>query len=73
MADVEDCGKPLMGVEQGNLPDAVAEPVRFVLGEQVKTEERLKTSESATGMASTKAESLEETMIEAAFSQGGRI
>ena len=56
MADVEDCRKPLMGVEHGNLPDPVAETVRFALGEQVKIEERLKTLENATGRASPKDE-----------------
>jgi len=42
-----DHRKPLMDLEHGNLPDPVAEAIRFVLKEQDKLEERLKNLESA--------------------------
>jgi hypothetical protein len=44
-----------------------------VLKEQVKIEERLKTLENASGIASPRDELRERTMVEAAFSQGGGI
>lgn len=69
----EDHQKPLMDLEHGNLPDPVAEAVRFVLREQDKLEERLRILESASGIASPKDELLEKIMIEAVFSQGGGI
>jgi len=69
----EDHQKPLMDLEHGNLPDPVAETVRFVLREQVKIEERLKILETATGIASPKDELPEKIMGEAIFSQGGGI
>ena len=69
----EDHRKPLMDLEHGNLPDPVAEAVRFVLREQDKLEERLRILESASGIASPKDELLEKIMIEAVFSQGGGI
>ncbi|MCJ7668932.1 MAG: serine O-acetyltransferase [Dehalococcoidia bacterium] len=69
----EDHQKPLMDLEHGNLPDPVAEAVRFVLREQDKLEERLRILESASGIASPKDELPEKIMIEAVFSQGGGI
>jgi len=68
-----DHRKPLMDLEHGNLPDPVAEAVRFVLREQVKIEERLKILESASGIASPGDELPEKIMVEAIFSQGGGI
>jgi serine O-acetyltransferase len=41
-----DHQKPLMDLEHGNLPDPIAEAIRFVLKEQDKLEERLKNLES---------------------------
>jgi len=73
MANMEDYLRRLMDLKYGNLPDLVAEAVRFVLREQDKLEERLTVLERASGMASTKDELLEKIMIEAAFSQGGGI
>ena len=70
---MEDHRKPLMDLEHGNLPDPVAEAVRFVLREQDKLEERLRILESASGIASPIDELLEKIMIEAVFSQGGGI
>lgn len=69
----EDHQKPLMDLEHGNLPDPVAEAVRFVLREQDKLEGRLRILESASGIASPKDELPEKIMIEAVFSQGGGI
>ena len=69
----EDHRKPLTDLEHGNLPDPVAEAVRFVLREQVKIEERLRILESANGIASPREELPEKTMVEAVFSQGGGI
>jgi serine O-acetyltransferase len=73
MTSMADDRKPLMDLEHGNLPGPVADAVRFVLGEQVKIEERSKTLENATGIASPRDELQERIMIEAAFSQGGGI
>ena len=73
MANMEDYLRRLMDLKYGNLPDLVAEAVRFVLREQDKLEERLTVLERASGMTSTKDELLEKIMIEAAFSQGGGI
>jgi len=69
----EDHRKPLMDLEHGNLPDPVAEAVRFFLREQDKLEERLRILESASGIASPKDELQEKIMIETVFSQGGGI
>jgi serine O-acetyltransferase len=69
----EDHRKPPMDLEHGNLPDPVAEAIRFVLRQQDKLEERLGILESASGIASPKDELQEEIMIEAVFSQGGGI
>jgi serine O-acetyltransferase len=69
----EDHRKPLMDLEHGNLPDPVAEAVRFVLREQVKIEERLKILESASGIVSPRDELPEKITVEAVFSQGGGI
>ena len=68
-----DHRKPLTDLEHGNLPDPVAEAIRFVLKEQDKLEERLKSLESASGIASLEGELREKTMIEAVFIQGGGI
>ncbi len=68
-----DHRKPLTDLEHGNLPDPVAETVRFMLREQVKIEERLRTLENARGIASPTDKSSEKTMVEAVFSQGGGI
>jgi hypothetical protein len=68
-----DHRKPLMDLEHGNLPDPAAEAVRFILREQVKIEERLKTLESINGIASPGNELQERITIEAVFSQGGGI
>jgi hypothetical protein len=71
MATMEDYRRPLTDLEHGNLSDPVAKAVRFVLREEDKREERLTVLESASGIASTRDESLEEIMIGATFSQGG--
>lgn len=68
-----DHQKPLMDLEHGNLPDPVAEAVRFILREQDKLEERLRILESASGIASPTDELQEKIMIEVVFSQGGGI
>jgi serine O-acetyltransferase len=65
--------EPLSDLEHGNLPDPVAEAVRFVLREQVKIEERLTILEKAGGIASPKEELPEKMTVEAVFSQGGGI
>jgi serine O-acetyltransferase len=70
---VGDHRKPLTDLEHGNLPDPVAEAVRFVLSEQVKIEERLRILENASGIASPGEGLPEKTKVEAAFSQGGGI
>lgn len=69
----EDHRKPLMDLEHGNLPDPVAEAVRFVLREQGKLEERLRILESASGIASPEDELPEKIMVGAVFSKGGGI
>ena len=68
-----DHRKPLMDLEHGNLPDPVAEAIRFVLKEQDKCEERLKNLESVTGTVSPFDELQEKTLLEAVFSQGEGI
>jgi serine O-acetyltransferase len=68
-----DHQKPLTDLEHGNLPDPVAEAVRFVLKEQDKLDERLRILESAGGIASPKDELPEKIMVEAVFSKGGGI
>ena len=68
-----DHRKPLTDLEHGNLPDPVAEAVRFVLREQDKLEERLRILESASGITSPKDGLPEKTRIEAVFSKGGGI
>jgi len=65
--------KPFTDLEHGNLPDPVAEAVRFVLSEQVKIEERLRTLENVGEVASPTGELPGKTKVEAAFSQGGGI
>jgi len=70
---VGDHREPLVDLEHGNLPDPVAEAIRFVLREQDKLDERLKNLESASGIASPKDELQEKIMIETVFSQGGGI
>ena len=70
----EDHRKPLMDLEHGNLPDPVAEAIRFVLAEQDKLEERLRRLESTGGIASPQDELREERRkIEAGFIQGEGI
>jgi serine O-acetyltransferase len=73
MVNMEDRREPVMDLERGNLPDLVAEAVRFVLTERSKPEERLTVLESAGGVASPRDESLEKTITEATFSKGGEI
>jgi serine O-acetyltransferase len=68
-----DHRKPLMDLEHGNLPDPVAEAIRFVLKEQDKLEERLKNLESVTGITAANDELQEKILPEAVFSQGGGI
>jgi len=70
---VGDHREPLVDLEHGNLPDPVAEAIRFVLKEQDKLDERLKNLEGASGIASPTDELQEKIMIEAVFSQGGGI
>jgi len=62
-----------MDLERGNLPDLVAEAVRFVLTEQDELEEHLTVLESASGITPTTDKSPEKIMIEPTFSQGGEI
>jgi len=67
----ENHRNPLIDLEHGNLPDLVAEAVRFVLREQDKLEERLRRLESTGGIASPEDELTEERKkIEAGLSQG---
>jgi hypothetical protein len=73
MATMDDRRKPLVDLEHRNLPDPAAEAVGSVLPELPKRQERLTVLERAGGIASTRDESLEKIMIEAAFSQGGQI
>lgn len=70
---VGDHRQPSVDLEHGNLPDPVAEAVRFILREQDKLEERLRILEKASGMVSPEDELLEKIMVEAVFSQGGGI
>jgi serine O-acetyltransferase len=68
-----DHRKPLVDLEHGNLPDPVAEAIRFVLKEQDKLEERLKDLEGVTGITCPNDELREKILPEAVFSQGGGI
>ena len=68
-----DHRKPLMDLEHGNLPDPVAEAIRFVLKEQDRLEERLRNLENVAGIPSPTGEVQEKTLLEVAFSQGGGI
>jgi serine O-acetyltransferase len=68
-----DHRKPLMDLEHGNLPDPVAEAIRFVLKEQDKLGERLKNLESVTEITAANDELQEKILPEAVFSQGGGI
>jgi serine O-acetyltransferase len=68
-----DHRKPLMDLEHGNLPDPVAEAIRFVLKEQDKLEERLKNLESVAGITAANDELQAKILPEAVFSQGGGI
>jgi len=70
---VGDQRQPLVDLEHGNLPDPVAEAVRFILREQDKLEERLRILEIASGILTPTDELLEKMMVEAVFSQGGGI
>jgi hypothetical protein len=65
--------KPVMDLEHGDLPDLLAEAVRFVFRERNKPEELLTVLESVSGTASTIHGSLEKTITEATFRQGGEI
>jgi serine O-acetyltransferase len=65
--------KPLTDLEHGDLPDPVAEAIRFVLREQDKLEERLRILENASGIMPLKEELKEKVLLEAIFSQGGGI
>lgn len=69
----EDHRERLMDLEHGNLPDPVAEAIRFVLGKQERLEERLRKLEGASGIAAPEEELQEKLMIEAVFSHGGGI
>ena len=73
MANMEDCRKPLVDLEHGNLPDLVAGIPRFVLRERNKPEKRLTALERISGTASTTDKSMEKIVTEATFSQGGPI
>lgn len=70
---VGDHRGPLVDLEHGNLPDPVAEAIRFVLKEQDKLEERLKNLENVTGIVSPNDELQEKILLEAVFSQGEGI
>lgn len=70
---VGDQRQPLVDLEHGNLPDPVAEAVRFILREQDKLEERLRILEIASGVPTPADELLEKVMVEAVFSQGEGI
>jgi len=66
-----DHQKPLMDLEHGNLPDPVAEAIRFVLGNQDRLEERLRKLEGAAGIVLPKGELLEKIMVEAYSAREG--
>ena len=71
-----DHRKPLTDLEHGNLPDPVAQAIRFVLKEQDKLEERLRNLEDDNGIAYPEQPLLEleeKIMVEAGFSRGGGI
>jgi len=70
---VGDRREALADLEHGNLPDPVAEAVRFILREQDKLEERLRILETAGGIPTPTDELLEKVTVEAVFSQGGGI
>jgi serine O-acetyltransferase len=63
----------LVDLEHGNLPDPVAEAIRFVLKEQDKLEERLKDLEDVTGIVPPNDELRDKIAVEAVFSEGGGI
>jgi serine O-acetyltransferase len=70
---VGDHREPLVNLEHGDLPDPIAEAIRFVLREHDKLEERLRILENANGITLPKDELQKKMMIEAIFSQGGGI
>jgi serine O-acetyltransferase len=70
---VGDHREPLVDLEHGDLPDPVAEAIRFVLREQDKLEERLRILENASGITPLKEEMQEKLLLETVFSQGGGI
>jgi len=70
---VGDHREALADLEHGNLPDPVAEAIRFVLKEQDKLEERLKNLENVTGIIPSNGELQEKILLEAIFSQGEGI
>ena len=73
---VEDHHEPLAELEHGNLPDPVAEAVRFVLREQNQIEKRLKQLEDVSGLTAPEDQLVEirrEVVKEFEFSQGDGI
>jgi serine O-acetyltransferase len=70
---VGDHREPLVNLEHGDLPDPVAEAIRFVLREHDKLGERLRILENASGITPLKEELQEKLLLEAVFSQGGGI
>ena len=73
---VEEHHEPLAALEHGNLPDPVAEAVRFVLREQNEIEKRLKQLEDLSGLVAPEDELVEmrrEVVKEFEFSQGEGI
>ena len=70
---VGDHREALTDLEHGNLPDPVAETIRFVLKEQDKLEQRLKNVENAAGIVSPDDELRDKMVVEAVFSEGGGI
>ncbi len=70
---VEDHRTPFIDLEHGNLPDPVAEAIRFLLKKQDNLEERVTRLEGAAGIAGLEGESWEKLLVQATFSQGGGI
>jgi len=70
---VEDRHRPLPDLEHGNLPDPVAEAVKFVLREQERIQERLGVLESSVGVATFANGSAETREKLREFSQGEGI
>ena len=73
---VEEHHEPLAELEHGNLPDPVAEAVRFVLREQNQIEKRLRQLEDVSGLTAPEDELVEvrrEVVKEFEFSDGEGI